>query len=126
NQNCRSMIVSSIKQVLIFVAFLSFSGCSRYLFQDELPKILGLSHIQVVDRERIEEWGGLKGEGYVFETFILSDTTVNAIGNIENKDIPLKNGWKQRNWRSTPIEAIDSEAVILALSYWSSNSKLNM
>lgn len=115
---------------LVFIYFLFFllSSCNNYFYKNDLPLILGIENVEIKNSQRIDEWAGMHGDGFILEIYELSETTIQAFINRSSKNIPNKkeNGkiWKKYNWSKIPIDSSFREIFIMCLNYSSDNQKL--
>ncbi|MBA3827724.1 MAG: hypothetical protein H0X33_02200 [Taibaiella sp.] len=110
--------------------FLFLSSCNTSFFKDDLSQILGVDKVEIENSQKLNEWAGRQGDGFVLEIYYLSEKTVRAF-----KDKPLKNlpdkreegkEWKKYNWSASPVDSSYNEVFIMCLNYSSNSEKLKV
>lgn len=117
-----------MKKLLLAVCIGSLFGCQSNVFKDDLPKILGVSNVEIQDSQGTDEFGGF-GEGYTLEVYELSEKTVKAFINLTAKNLPDKKeegkNWEKHDWSKTPIDTSYNGVLSLVLNYRSSTKLEN-
>lgn len=93
-----------IKYGLILLVF-SFLSCSNFMYSDkELDHLLGVKVVIGSKAYSYEEISGTRGEGYIFNKYVLTNETVLEFLKGSNKELfpkkdAYKTNWKQVNWQ---------------------------
>ena len=114
------------KKLFTYSTAILLLSCSSNVFEDKIPYLLGLKYVQSNHIFGSDQFGGF-GEGYTFESYKLSMTTIQQFENLQNKKLPLKskgNEWNQYNWSNKLIDSTYNEIFSMAFNYLTAGAEI--
>ena len=91
------------------------------VFKAELPQILGIPDIEIVNEKCIEDVG-IRGKGYAIGIYTLTGKTSLAFKNKTSKILPVKNGWSKQDWSMANSDTSYREVYGVAFNYLGSKA----
>lgn len=114
-----------LNKLFLPIILLVFVSCNGYYFKDKLSNILGVNNVEIENKFSINEYGGVHGDGIIFETYKLSKKTIIDFQNKIADTNKIKQIGQFARWKLTPIDSIYNEPLSMIIDYKSSNSNLD-
>ncbi len=114
--------------ILLTFVIVFFGSCQNKYFEKDLPKLMNVENIEIVNVQTLDEWGGSQGDGFILEVYELSQHTVDSFIKRTYKKLPEKENresWFKYDWSKVPIDTSYIEIQTMTLNYSASNEKLN-